>query len=407
MRSLFAHKSTVCRPERLFEELEDRIVLDASVDSASGDAPLHAADAAAHWNLAYSSAPSTHMDHVLDAAALAAYPVDLALSPAPGFDTTHMGPILPTAPGGVADLSGAVRIVGTSSVDMVVVVDFNPLKLSETSIDNISFTENADSGVTITAPGSGDTDTTTWQIVGAVDAVNAILATMQATMDSAATSPGHFMVSVTDSDYDTADTRSDSAFVVQNFYIPLANSTTTTTTTDDSTSGSSTSSNSSATLADIVTYPTEVDLNGVDTGAPMFTGTNAVVIEDPATPVIDVGIRVVYGTLSTTDPNPTGVQIIQRPYASSLAMPPGVASGNDWTAGWLYVRGNVDRINDWLETLVYTRFPTHGTVGASTAVDDHVTIDVDDRGTNGNPPWWGNPIGRNTSVTLPIYYITV
>jgi hypothetical protein len=114
-----------------------------------------------------------------------------------------------------------------------------------------------------------------------------------------------------------------------------------------------------------------------------------------------------YGVLGTTQHNPVGVQILQAPPASGLAMPPGVASGNDWTAGYLYVRGNVDHINDWLQTLTYTRFPTHGTVGSGTAIDDYVTIDVDDRGTNGNPPWWGNPIGRKDSVTLPIYYITV
>ncbi len=110
------------------------------------------ADAAAHWNLEYSSDPSSHMDHVLDTADLVAYPGDLALSPPPGFDTAHMGAIIPTVPGGVADLSGAVRILGTTTTDMTVTIDYNPLKLSESTITGMTFTSNADSGVTITEP---------------------------------------------------------------------------------------------------------------------------------------------------------------------------------------------------------------------------------------------------------------
>ncbi len=195
--------------------------LTLSVDATLSDVPHHAADMVAHWNLEYSSDTSAHMDHVLDAAALGGYPGDLALAPPPGFNTAQMGPIIPTAPGGVADLSGACRIVGTSSTDMTVIVDYNPLKLSESAITGVTFTTNANSGVTITAPGSGTTDSSTWKIEGPVDGVNAILATMQASISSTATAPGHFMVSVTDADYADAATRTNSAFVVQNFYIPV------------------------------------------------------------------------------------------------------------------------------------------------------------------------------------------
>jgi hypothetical protein len=388
MGILFAHKAAVCRPERLFEELEERIVLDASVDSALGDAPHHAGDVAAHWNLEYTSDPSAQMDHVLDAAALAGYPGDLALAPPPGFNTSQMGPIIPTAPGGVADLSGAVRILGTSSTDMTVVVDYNPLKLSESAITGVTFTTNANSGVTITNPGSGTTDSSTWQISGPVDGVNAILATMQASISSTATAPGHFMVSVTDSDYADPTTRTNSAFVVQNFYIPVLTST-------------STSQNNPA----IPTQPAQINLNGVSAGAPLFTGANLVTVSDTATPMVDVGIRVGYGVLAGAAA-PTGVQIIQSPPASGLATPPGAPSGTDWTAGWMYIRGNVDYVNAYLQTLTYTRFSTHGNPLGDAVIDDYITISVDDRGTNANPPWWGNPINRVSSLTLPIYYMS-
>ncbi len=222
MGRLFAHKTTVCRAERLFEELEERIVLDASVDATLSGGPDHMADAAAHWNLEYSSDPSAHMDHVLDTADLVAYPGDLSLSPPPGFDSAHMGPIIPTTAGGVADLSGAVRILGSVTTDMTVMIDYNPLQASENSIKSLTFTTNADSGVSITGPTAGSaTSGSTWQITGPVDGVNAILATMQANMDSSASLPGHFMVSVTDTEYGDPTTRADSAFVVQNFYIPV------------------------------------------------------------------------------------------------------------------------------------------------------------------------------------------
>ncbi len=127
-------------------------------------------------------------------------------------------------------------------------------------------------------------------------------------------------------------------------------------------------------------------------------------ISDSATPVVDVGIRVGYGVLAGAAA-PTGVQIIQSPPASGLATPPGAPGGTDWTAGWMYIRGNVDYVNAYLQTLTYTRFSTHGTL-ADGIIDDYITVSVDDRGTNANPPWWGNPVNRVSSVTLPIYYIS-
>jgi hypothetical protein len=391
MGRLFAHRATVCRPERLFEELEERIVLDASVDASLSDAPHHGADVAAHWNLEYSSDPSAHMNHVLDTADLGAYPGDLALAPPPSFNAAQMGPIIPAVPGGVADLSGAVRILGTTATDMVVVVDYNPLQASENAIKSLTFTTNANSGVTITQPGSGIT-ASTWQIEGPVDGVNAVLATMQANISSTATAAGHFMVSVTDADYADATTRANSAFVIQNFYIPVTTSG----------GGTTTTTNNPA----IPTQPSEIDLTLVDTagGTPLFQGANLVTIADTATPMVDVGIRVAYGVLAGPAA-PTGVQIIQSPPASGLATPPGAPGGTDWTAGWMYIRGNVDYVNEYLQDLTYRRFSTHGTL-ADGVIDDYITISVDDRGTNGNAPWWGNPVNRVSSLTLPIYYLS-
>ncbi len=147
----------------------------------------------------------------------------------------------------------------------------------------------------------------------------------------------------------------------------------------------------------------------MDTAAAnLFVTPNDLVIADSATPTVDVGIRVAYGVLSSADAVHTGVQVIQAPPANGTQT--GVDDGTDWVAGWMYIRGNVDHVNDYLATLQYNRLDDHGSKYGQTlgdaVVDDYVTVTVDDRGTNANSPWWGNPVNRSTSVTIPILYQT-
>ncbi len=124
------------------------------------------------------------------------------------------------------------------------------------------------------------------------------------------------MVSVTDSDYADATTRTNSAFVISNFYIPV------------NTSASVTTNNPSFPVS-----PGEIDLTGAAGMADLFTGGNALEIADAATPTVDVGIRVAYGVLSSTDAVHTGVQVIQAPPANGNQT--GVDDGTDWVAGWM------------------------------------------------------------------------
>ncbi len=107
MRFRDHHRARVCGPEIIFEELEQRIVLDASMDSsalgnhAGGPDLLHGllsgldqAVSPSHensrhagegdWNLDYSSDPTATMAQVLDHHDLALVDVELG-TPVPGI----------------------------------------------------------------------------------------------------------------------------------------------------------------------------------------------------------------------------------------------------------------------------------------------------------------------------------
>ncbi len=101
--SLFSNRVRECRPATMFEELEERIVLDASIDSTVHDNPLGGSDIAHGWNLEYSSDPSVSLDHLLDTSDLHAYPGDLG-TPTPSIT---LGVVTPVGSGSTVHLSGA------------------------------------------------------------------------------------------------------------------------------------------------------------------------------------------------------------------------------------------------------------------------------------------------------------
>jgi hypothetical protein len=233
MRFRDHNRARECGPEIIFEELEQRIVLDASVDStalgthaASPDlfhellsgldqavSPSH--EEARHsgggdWNLGYSSDPAVQMAQVLDHHDLAPLDVELG-TPVPGIQLYAV----PTVRDGslVADLSGAVRITGDPTKTMFMTIAANPRSLTNDGIASLSFTDTT--AVDVTLSGSG----TLWTLEGAVDSINAILATMQATVNTCFSGFGQIDITLTDADH-AADTTT-APLVDKTLYVPI------------------------------------------------------------------------------------------------------------------------------------------------------------------------------------------
>ncbi len=77
MKFAIRNRVRECKPIPLFEELEERIVLDASVDSDISGHALDASHASQAWNLEYSSDPSVSITPVLNTSELAGYKATL------------------------------------------------------------------------------------------------------------------------------------------------------------------------------------------------------------------------------------------------------------------------------------------------------------------------------------------
>ncbi len=233
MRFRDHHRARVCGPEIIFEELEQRIVLDASVDStalgnhAGGPDLFHGLlsgldqamspghEDASHsgegnWDLDYSSEPSAKMVQVLDHHDLALVDVELG-TPLPGIQLYAV----PTVRDGslVADLSGAVRITGDPTQTMFMTIAADPRPLTSNGIGSLSFTDTTSADVTVS--GSG----TLWTLEGKVDSINAVLATMQATINTCFNGAAQIDITLTDSDHSTDTT--DAPLVDRTLYVPV------------------------------------------------------------------------------------------------------------------------------------------------------------------------------------------
>ncbi len=376
MGFLFGNRVAVSGGEHLFEELEERIVLDATVDPTIHDNPHSGSDHLHNWNLDYSSDPSISMDHILDSGDLAAYPGDLG-TPSPSIT---VGIVPPTNGSPVVDLSGAVRVNGsTTAISMHCVVTYNPRAMTSSGIQSLGFSEDTSFGVTITPPTGTDVLSRSWVIDAPYDSLNAILSTMQAHVKPGFTGNAEIDVTLTDPDHAT-DT-SKAPLVTRTVYIPV-------------TQGPAQSID-----GPVVTAPTSITAAGGIGAVGVFGGVD---VTDIKAQVVDVGLAVYHGTIGGTT-GIQGVQVIQNAPASSTATPPGSTAGDYWVPSWLFVRGNLTAINTYLGNLSYTHLDSYGTAGDSVA-DDVLEIMVDDRGTNANPFWRGNPVSRSASASIPIYY---
>jgi hypothetical protein len=388
MGLFFGNRVVVRSGEHLFEELEERIVLDASVDATIHDNPHSGSDVVHQWNLDYSSDPSVSIDHLLDTGHLAAYPGDLGTP----YPSITLGVVPPTNGDSVVDLSGAVRIVGATTITvagsevpplMHCVVTYNPRPWTSSGIQSLSFSQSTALDVTVTEPSGTGILSRSWQFDAPYDSLNAILATMQAHMTAGFTGNAEIDVTVTDPNH-SLDTDS-APLVARTLYIPA------------------TAGTDATTAGPVITYPDSITATGGSTAIGAFL--NDVQIDDIKAHVVDVGISVYHGTISGTTAH-NGVQIIQNVPSSPTATPPGSTAGDNWVPSWLYLRGNLTDINDYLQNnLKYDRLGTYGqgSFGDNVA-DDVVDIMVDDRGTSANPFWHGNPVSRSAGVSIPIYY---
>jgi hypothetical protein len=199
----------------MFEELEQRIVLDASVDSiavgshAGGPDLFHglqaepghvgpAVNASAHhggdWTLEYSSEPGSKMAQVIDHHDLALIDVELG-SPLPGITLYAVQPV--TDASIAADLSGAIRVTGDPTLELTMTLTPNPRPVNSYGIDTLS--------------------TTT--ITGHADDINATLATLYATINSCFNGFAEIDISLSDPDHSTNS--DDSPLAVTTLYIPV------------------------------------------------------------------------------------------------------------------------------------------------------------------------------------------
>ena len=171
-----------CKPLPLFEELEQRIVLDASVDSGLTHSSFG-------WDLEYASDPSASMSPLIDSGDLAEY--EGTLSPVTwlaGFGPGDVPTNWYTVPGGAGSVGddnvdiwwqiGGDFLVDPTSDDTV---DSDPI-VTITSpytggwvnlqVDNIA-------GATITGNGTVDNPSRSLSIQGSVGTINSVLSTLR------------------------------------------------------------------------------------------------------------------------------------------------------------------------------------------------------------------------------------
>lgn len=228
MRFRVHRRAKVCGPELMFEELEQRIVLDASVDSiavgshAGGPDLLHgllaepgqegpAVHANAHdggaWALEYSSDPDAKMTHIVDHHDLALVDVELG-SPVPGINLYAVQPVTDANPKVVdpltgtvqtgVDLSGAIRITGDPTQTLTLTLVPDPRLVNSDGIISLSETT----------------------LSGHVDDINAQLATLYGTVYPCFNGFAEIDVQLYDEDHATSSDASPLA--VSTLYIPVA-----------------------------------------------------------------------------------------------------------------------------------------------------------------------------------------
>jgi hypothetical protein len=163
-----------CKPLPLFEELEQRIVLDASVDSGF-------AQPGYGWDLEYASNPSTSLAPVIDAGELANYKATLT-NLTWGIDPSSYGTNTIVLPGGAGSVGqDGVEIWwglgGLAQIDGDTTTDSDPVCIvsspygggwSNLQVDEIS-------GLTVTGNGTTDDPSRTISLSGPQGAINAAL----------------------------------------------------------------------------------------------------------------------------------------------------------------------------------------------------------------------------------------
>jgi hypothetical protein len=179
----------------LFEELEERIVMDASVDPNIGAAdffgqvsvdPIVAPpQASANWTLDYSSNASTSMIELMDYPTLAAADVQLG-NPPPGIILGALPTISSSAT--AVDLSSVIRINGDPSEDMTITLVPNPRPLTSAGISSLVINGAVASTIEPAPP----------------DSINAQLATLQANLVSGFSGMAEIDIRVSDPEYGTA-----------------------------------------------------------------------------------------------------------------------------------------------------------------------------------------------------------
>jgi hypothetical protein len=223
MRFFHRNRAKVCGPEMLFEELEERIVMDASVDPTmgtvdgfglvpAGQVEMHshmdavATPATTHehgdWNLQYSSDPSVSMVQVLDDHVLADVNAELGTPP----PSITLGSV-PTVTDSqiTVDLSSVIRIGGDPTEDLTLTLILNPRPLTSSGIYQVVINDAVPTSLVLT---------------GNVDIINQELSTLQATLISGFN--GTAEIDVTLSDPELGTTPGGTQLVTRTVLIPVS-----------------------------------------------------------------------------------------------------------------------------------------------------------------------------------------
>lgn len=171
-----------CKPLPMFEELEQRIVLDASVDSDVSHASYG-------WDLEYASNPASSVAPVIEAGDLAAYqgtlsPVEWAVGHRPsdaGINTI----IVPGGSGSLGDENVTIwwQIGGDFYLDPTTdpTTDSNPIVTITSPYTGgwVNLQVDVAGGATVTGNGTADSPSRSLSIQGSVGAINSTLASLR------------------------------------------------------------------------------------------------------------------------------------------------------------------------------------------------------------------------------------
>jgi hypothetical protein len=171
MSFFFRNRVKQCSRVILFEELEERIVMDASVDDIAHSHPLSSDGLNSNWNLDYGSDSSATMNSLLDLGYLIDYEGNLGISSWTTFVATATYPFNTTT----ASFSGMFQVTDATAGSPCTAVINLPAG------GWTSFTATAVGGATING-GGGTVAGTTLSIVGTQADVNATLNTMFGTI---------------------------------------------------------------------------------------------------------------------------------------------------------------------------------------------------------------------------------